>query len=121
MEKQLLTPLEAPALIRPRSELVRPTPLSLPKSNNTIAARSRNFFGNRFVYSVISQRAHGLSIGVNMNPDKFCNFDCVYCEVYRRQLPRDAQVNCEIMSAELGAMLALAQEGKIRELPGHQA
>ena len=66
-----------------------------------MTARSRNFFGNRFVYAVISQRAHGLSIGVNMNPDKFCNFDCVYCEVDRRELPRDPQVNCEIMSAEL--------------------
>ena len=43
----------------------------------------RNFLDNRFVYTVVSARARGLSIGINMNPDRFCNFDCVYCEVNR--------------------------------------
>lgn len=42
--------------------------------------------GNRFVYTVISPRARGLSIGVNMNPDKFCNFDCAYCETNRQDV-----------------------------------
>ena len=44
---------------------------------------SRDFFGNRNVYAVISPRARGLSLGVNMNPDQDCNFDCIYCEVTR--------------------------------------
>ncbi len=44
----------------------------------------RNFLDNRFVYTVVSPRARGLSIGINMNPDRFCNFDCVYCEVNRK-------------------------------------
>lgn len=48
--------------------------------------RPREFLGNRFVYAVISQRAHGLSIGINLNPNKACNFDCAYCEV-NRDLP----------------------------------
>src|ERR1700742_490162 len=43
----------------------------------------RESLGNRFVYAVVSPRARGLSIGINMNPDKFCNFDCGYCEVDR--------------------------------------
>jgi len=38
---------------------------------------------NRYVYAVVSRRARGLSIGVNMNPDKRCNFDCPYCQVDR--------------------------------------
>ena len=37
----------------------------------------RDFLNNRFVYAVISARAHGLSLGVNMNPDKRCSFDCL--------------------------------------------
>jgi len=121
MEKQLLTTLEAPAPIKPRRELVGPAPLSLPKSNSTITARSRNFFGNRFVYAVISQRARGLSIGVNMNPGKFCNFDCVYCEVDRRETPRDAEVDLGVLTAELRKMLSLAQKGRMKELPGYQS
>jgi sulfatase maturation enzyme AslB (radical SAM superfamily) len=45
----------------------------------------RNFLANRFVYTVISPPARGLSIGVNMNPNRDCNFDCVYCEVDRER------------------------------------
>jgi sulfatase maturation enzyme AslB (radical SAM superfamily) len=44
----------------------------------------RTFETNRFVYPVISRRSGGLSIGVNLNPDKICNFDCIYCQVDRR-------------------------------------
>ena len=43
----------------------------------------RSFEDNRFVYAVVSRRAGGVSIGVNLNPEKYCNFDCVYCQVDR--------------------------------------
>src|SRR5215831_15688623 len=75
----------------------------------------RAFLGHRFVYAVISQRARGLSLGVNVNPDKFCNFDCAYCEVNRDATPRDRRVDVEIMAAELESLLALAFQGKLRE------
>jgi hypothetical protein len=38
----------------------------------------RDFLNNRFVYAVISPRSRGLCLAVNMNPDKTCNFDCLY-------------------------------------------
>ncbi|MCP4296833.1 MAG: hypothetical protein GY786_14625 [Proteobacteria bacterium] len=38
---------------------------------------------NRLVYPVISRRSGGLSLGINLNPDKACTFDCVYCQVDR--------------------------------------
>ena len=60
-----------------------------------------DFLDNRFVYLVVSARARGLSIGVNMNPDKQCNFDCVYCEV-NRTLPSGAEMlDVEVTSAAL--------------------
>lgn len=37
----------------------------------------------RLVYPVVSRRSGGLSLGINLNPDKRCNFDCVYCQVER--------------------------------------
>ena len=43
----------------------------------------RDFSDNRYVYPVVSRRSRGVSIGVNLNPDKVCNFDCVYCQVDR--------------------------------------
>ena len=55
----------------------------------------RDFLNNRFVYAVISARAHGLSLGVNMSPDKLCNFNCLYCEVDRRTPPREAKLDVD--------------------------
>jgi wyosine [tRNA(Phe)-imidazoG37] synthetase (radical SAM superfamily) len=46
-------------------------------------SHTRSFEDNRFVYAVVSRRSGGVSIGVNLNPDKYCNFDCVYCQVDR--------------------------------------
>src|SRR5579872_6346084 len=66
----------------------------------------RDFLGNRFIYVTVSARARGLSVGVNMNPDKQCNFDCVYCEV-NRCLPIQKQpLDVAAMGEELQRTLA---------------
>jgi len=80
----------------------------------------RDFLGNRFVYTVISPRAGGLSIGLNLNPDGQCNFDCVYCEVNRALLPRDTQLDVEVMGQELVQTLQMAYEGRLRERPAYR-
>lgn len=80
----------------------------------------RDFLGNRFVYTVISPRAGGLSIGLNLNPDGQCNFDCVYCEVNRTLLPPDTQLNVEAMAQELVHTLELAYSGRLRERPAYR-
>src|ERR1035437_1784536 len=78
--------------------------------------RPRDRLGNRFVYAAISQRARGLSIGVNLNPDKRCSFDCVYCEVDRDTPGRARRVDVAVMAAELERLLLLQHEGKLGEL-----
>ena len=78
--------------------------------------RPRDRLGNRFVYAAISQRARGLSIGVNLNPDKRCSFDCVYCEVDRDTPGRARKVDVVVMAAELERLLRLQHEGKLGEL-----
>lgn len=75
----------------------------------------RDPLNNRFVYVVVSARARGLSIGVNMNPDKYCNFDCVYCEVNRDEPAREKRLDVEVMAAELHQTLSWVQSGQIRE------
>lgn len=79
----------------------------------------RDFLGNRFVYVVISARARGLSIGLNMNPDKFCNFDCVYCEVNRDLPPVERELDVSVMAAELERTLHLIHSGAIRQVAGY--
>jgi wyosine [tRNA(Phe)-imidazoG37] synthetase (radical SAM superfamily) len=68
---------------------------------------------NRFVYPVLSRRSKGLSIGVNLNPDKVCNFDCVYCQVDRRSEAETRFVELDGLMSELDAMLALVSRGEI--------
>jgi wyosine [tRNA(Phe)-imidazoG37] synthetase (radical SAM superfamily) len=75
----------------------------------------RNFLENRFVYTVLSARAHGLSVGVNMNPDKHCNFDCAYCEVNRDEPARETVLDVAVMEEELEHTLELVRSGQIRE------
>jgi len=83
---------------------------------DTAFGRPRNFLDNRFAYAVISQRAKGLSIGVNLNPDKKCNFDCFYCEVNHGEMPRDREIDVKVMSTELQNLLSLGYENKLREV-----
>ena len=98
-----------------------PEPAAWPSRGETAFGSPRNFLENRFVYVVISPRARGLSLGINMNPDRRCDFDCVYCEVNRQAPVRSAQLNVKAMAHELEQTLRLAYESGLRQLPlyGH--
>jgi wyosine [tRNA(Phe)-imidazoG37] synthetase (radical SAM superfamily) len=80
-----------------------------------VFACPRNFLGNRFVYVVVSARARGLSIGINMNPDKFCNFNCAYCEVNRDLPATERELDIEVMAQELDKTLVAVRSGTLRE------
>ena len=74
---------------------------------------SRHWRDNRYVYPVISRRSQGLSIGVNLNPDKACNFDCVYCSGDRNENPTIRSVDLDIVRLELDHLLGLAMSGAL--------
>ncbi len=42
---------------------------------------SRDAAGLRHVYPVVSRRAGGVSIGINLNTNNACNWSCSYCQV----------------------------------------
>ncbi|MSR75249.1 MAG: radical SAM protein [Planctomycetes bacterium] len=41
----------------------------------------RDAAGLLYVYPVLSRRSGGLSIGINLNPNRACNWRCIYCQV----------------------------------------
>lgn len=107
----------------PQAEPPQPSPAKLRAAAPPVHPFGcpRDFLNNQFVYVTVSPRARGLSIGVNMNPDKHCNFDCVYCEVDRcLPLPRTA-LDVNIMGAELQKTLNFVNSGQIRHQPGYSA
>jgi wyosine [tRNA(Phe)-imidazoG37] synthetase (radical SAM superfamily) len=73
----------------------------------------RSFADNRFVYPVLSRRSGGISIGVNLNPDKICNFGCIYCQVNRTVDSETRFVDMEGLYRELDAMLRWAVSGRL--------
>ncbi len=72
------------------------------------AAHPRSFADFRYVYPVVSRRAGGISLGVNLNLDKRCNFRCIYCQVDRTELP--VQTAGEQLSA-FSSSVSLASSG----------
>ena len=77
----------------------------------------RTYRGSTYVYPVLSRRARGISIGINLNPDKVCNFDCIYCQVDRTTEPTLRRVDEEVLRRELAALLREAKEGGLFERP----
>jgi wyosine [tRNA(Phe)-imidazoG37] synthetase (radical SAM superfamily) len=71
---------------------------------------------NRYVYAVVSRRARGVSIGVNLNPDKVCNFDCPYCQVDRTTPGGPSRIDVAALAAELEVLLERAR-GDLWALP----
>lgn len=105
-----------PSLRSYRPDVYHPPSVSA-KAVNLFTLHSRNWQANRYVYPVISRRSKGLSIGVNLNPDKVCNFDCVYCCVDRTVPPTVREVDMAVLRDELRHMVQVAANGELWKQP----
>jgi len=74
---------------------------------------SRQFEQNLYVYPVLARRSRGISVGINLNPDQVCNFDCVYCQVDRRTTSQVTDVDEEQLLQELEETLELVLSGRL--------
>ena len=85
--------------------------------NVAFRRHDRQWQSNLYVYPVISRRSRGVSIGLNLNPDKACNFDCVYCQVDRTVPPVVRKVDLAVLERELATLVELAASGALFESP----
>jgi wyosine [tRNA(Phe)-imidazoG37] synthetase (radical SAM superfamily) len=93
-----------------------PQPISTRRINLVVRDHRRTFEQNVYVYAVVSRRSKGVSIGVNLNPDKICNFDCIYCQVDRKTPPVVRDVDVPRLLDELEGMLDLVTSGELFEM-----
>jgi wyosine [tRNA(Phe)-imidazoG37] synthetase (radical SAM superfamily) len=78
----------------------------------------RLFQENSLIYPVLSRRAGGISIGVNLSPHKGCNFDCPYCQVIRNKEEKKAPpFSLSAMENELHHMIKLVNSGDLFKQP----
>jgi wyosine [tRNA(Phe)-imidazoG37] synthetase (radical SAM superfamily) len=94
---------------------------STPALRRAWQRHERRWADNQFVYAVVSRRSHGVSVGINVNPSKACNFDCNYCQVDRLVPPRVRAVNLERLTEELDTMLQAAADGTLYSAPPFDA
>ena len=66
----------------------------------TTIDHSRNVVGLKYVYPVISRRAGGLSIGINVNTNNACNWRCVYCQVPELVRGTAPEMNFQLLEEE---------------------
>jgi len=66
---------------------------------------SRDSAGLTYVYPVISRRAGGVSIGINLNPNNACNWRCVYCQVPDLKRGSAPRVDLNKLERELRSFL----------------
>lgn len=76
---------------------------------------SRDIIGLTYVYPVVSRRAGGVSIGINLNPNNACNWRCIYCQVPDLKRGAAPPVNLEKLENELRSFLRELIDGNFMQ------
>ena len=79
----------------------------------------RDSAGLLYVYPVISRRAGGVSIGINLNTNNACNWACVYCQVENLTRGGPPPIDLDRLERELTEFLEDALHGDfmLRQVP----
>jgi wyosine [tRNA(Phe)-imidazoG37] synthetase (radical SAM superfamily) len=65
----------------------------------------------KYIYPVVSRRAGGVSIGINLNTNNACNWRCVYCQVPNLTRGTPPPVELEVLEHELRTSLQYLLHG----------
>ena len=79
--------------------------MSVSKQYLSIHDHSRELSGLKYIYSVISRRAGGLSIGINLNVNNACNWQCIYCEIPNLTRGSPPPIELDVLENELHLFL----------------
>ena len=75
--------------------------MSVSKQYLSIHDHSRELSGLKYIYSVISRRAGGLSVGINLNVNNACNWQCIYCEIPNLTRGTPPPIELNVLEKEL--------------------
>lgn len=81
----------------------------------SIRNHDRDLAGLTYVYPVLSRRAGGVSVGINLNPNNACNWHCAYCQVPGLVRGRAPEIDLPLLEAELSGFLHALVEGDYLE------
>lgn len=69
------------------------------------ADHNRDVSGLRYIYPVVSRRAEGVSLGINLNVNNACNWRCVYCQVPNLARGTPPPIDLNLLEQELRMFL----------------
>lgn len=75
------------------------------KKRLTINDHNRDVSGLTYIYPVVSRRAGGVSIGINLNTNNACNWRCIYCNVPNLTRGKPPPINITLLGQELRLLL----------------
>lgn len=96
---------------------VSPAPTFLNHAMHKISLKidnhTRDSTGMRYVYPVLSRRAGGISIGINLNPNNACNWRCIYCQVPNLTRGGPPPIDLALLEQELTTLLGSIADGSL--------
>ena len=81
----------------------------------SVADHNRDVSGLTYIYPVVSRRAGGVSIGINLNINNACNWRCLYCQVPNLTRGTPPPINLELLEKELRDFLEYIVHGDFME------
>lgn len=81
----------------------------------TVTDHHRTLFGYTYVYPVVSRRAAGVSLGINLNTNNACNWRCIYCQVPNLQRGAAPSIDIALLKQELRASLHAMLHGSFMQ------
>ena len=81
----------------------------------TVSDHNRDVSGMKYIYPVVSRRAGGVSIGINLNINNACNWRCVYCQVPNLTRGTPPPIELDLLENELRSFLTYALHGDFME------
>ncbi len=71
----------------------------------TVTDHNRDVSHLRYIYTVVSRRAQGVSIGINLNINNACNWHCIYCQVPNLTRGTPPPIDLTVLAQELDFLL----------------
>ncbi len=82
----------------------------------SVVNHDRDAAGMTYVYPVVSRRAQGVSVGINLNPNNACNWRCVYCQVPDLVRGKAPEIDLDRLRDELSTMLTSIVHGDFMQM-----
>ncbi len=86
------------------------------KGHLTTTDHNRDVVGMRYVYPVVSRRAGGVSVGINLNVNNACNWRCIYCNVPDLSRGTPPPIELDVLEHELRTFLDDVLHGDFMQL-----